>query len=732
LPRTSSWRWAAEVRLALAAVMAIGVPAVLGAQDTTATPPYSHAVATWIALIATPGYERLATDRILSAQPEWTRDAVGNLIRQTGSGTPRRVVACGIDESGYAVSEITDDGYLRVHGAGNERHAALWDQFHEGQRVIVVAIDRANPARPRSIPGVIAVRSNHLWRRRVNDETPVSIENLWVDIGASSRADVERMGVDVLDPVVRDWPEWTFSDYVAGPGAGNRAGCAAVAAAADAAGVAGASTGVGAGQTTFIISVQKSFGWVGLTSALARLGRVDSLYIVDAALSGRRPGVRTARAPWPAVSRVDVGAVMTIGVPGFNYGTLAEALHETDLVTLQREVALASGINGRVPPPLVLGHGWTAAPPLVVRDSLSRYADILGKLTDIYAPSGHEQPMRDAILAMVPDWARRAIVTDSAGNLVLAMGPDRDTSVIVAHMDEIGFEVTGIAKDGTVSVRPHGSFFPYLWEGQPALLHRDSDKIPGRDGKLGCGAARNGPLRGVFVPRDSAAAREPGTMTAWFGRDSAELVANGVRVGSPLTGFKCSARLGDMRLTARSIDDRAGVTALVTALEDIDPAKLDHKVIFMWSVREEGGLLGAEAAASAWGPSVHRVHAIDTFVSSDSPVESPRFAYAPLGKGAVVRALDNSDVTPPEEIDRVVKLARASGIPLQVGVTNGGNDGSEFARVGALAVAIGWPLRYSHSPAEVADLRDIRALSRMVVALATGAIRAPVRAPTHP
>ena len=722
MPRTSSSRWAVDVRLALAALAA---PALLGAQDTIATPPYSRAVATWISLIATPGYERLATDRIRSAQPDWIPDANGNLIRRTGTGTPRRVVACGLDETGYAVSDITDDGYLRVHAAGNERHAALWDQFHEGQRVIVLAIDRANPARPHSLAGVFAVRSNHLWRHRVNDESPATIENLYVDIGASSRAEAERMGVDVLDPVVRDWPEWTFSDYVAGPGAANRAGCAAVAAAA------GASRFVESGETIFIISTQKSFGWVGLTSALSRLGHVDSLFIVDAALSGRRPGARAVRPPWPAVGRVDVGAVKAIGVPGFNAGTLAEALHETDLATLQRDVALASGIRGIVPTPVVLGHGWTAAPPLVVRDSLSRYADVLGKLSDIYAPSGHEQPMRDAILGLVPEWARRAIVTDSAGNLVLAMGPDRDTSVIVAHMDEISFQVTAIAKDGSVTVRPHGSFFPYLWEGQPALLHRDDDKIPGRDGKLGCGAARGGPLRGIFVPRDSSSQREPATLTAWFGRDSAELVANGVRVGSPLTGFKCSARLGDARITSRSIDDRAGVTALVTALDDIDPVKLDHKVIFLWSVREEGGLLGAKAAAATFGPSVHRVHAIDTFVSSDSPVESRRFAYAPLGKGAVVRALDNSDVTPPDEIDRVASLARASGIPLQVGVTNGGNDGSEFARVGALAVAIGWPLRYSHSPAEVADLRDIRSLSRMVTALAMGPLRPPARAPAR-
>jgi putative aminopeptidase FrvX len=141
-------------------------------------------------------------------------------------------------------------------------------------------------------------------------------------------------------------------------------------------------------------------------------------------------------------------------------------------------------------------------------------------------------------------------------------------------------------------------------------------------------------------------------------------------------------------------------------------------------VREEGGLLGAKAVAAGLGPSVHRVHAVDTFVSSDSPLESHRFAYAPLGAGAVVRALDNSSVAPPDEIERVLRLARATGIPLQYGVTNGGNDGSEFAHWGALDAALAWPLRYSHSPAEVMDLRDLRSLTRIVAALA--------KAPTGP
>jgi putative aminopeptidase FrvX len=693
--------------------VAAGAPCVR-AQDTLATPPYSHAVSTWIALIATPGYERLATDRILSATSGWTRDDMGNLVKHAGGGSPKRVVACGIDETGYVVSDVTDDGYLRVHGIGNGKHPALWDQYHEGQRVIVIAVDRTNPLRSRNVSGVFAVRSNHLWRRRTADDAPTSIENLWLDVGARSRAEVAKMGIDRLDPVVRDWPEWSFSDFVAGPAASNRAGCAAVVAAATQGGEPSS------GETVFIVSAQKSFSWAGLTAAIRRLGRVDSLFVVDGELGRMQSTPRELRAPWPPLAGLNVGATLSIGVLARFGGTLTETLQEADIASLFRAVARAGGeaVGTDAPRPIAVRHGWAPAPPLMVQDSLSRYAEVLGKLSDVYAPSGFEQPMRDAIQSMLPAWARGLARVDSAGNLVLALGPDRDTTVIVAHMDEISFVVTAIDRNGMLSLKPRGTFFPFLWEGQPALLHRPTDHQAPRDGKLGCEASRSGPMRGVFVPRDSSPNREPATLTAWFARDSVELVNSGVHVGLALTGFKCSARIGDVRITGRSIDDRAGVTALLLALDEIDPAKLDHKVIFMWSVREEGGLEGAKAAAAIFGPSVHRVHAVDTFVSSDSPLESQRFADAPIGQGAVMRALDNSSVTPPDEIDRVMRIARANGIPLQVGVTNGGNDGSEFARVGAIDVALAWPLRYSHSPAEVMDLRDLRSLTRIVAAVA--------------
>ncbi len=112
------------------------------------------------------------------------------------------------------------------------------------------------------------------------------------------------------------------------------------------------------------------------------------------------------------------------------------------------------------------------------------------------------------------------------------------------------------------------------------------------------------------------------------------------------------------------------------------------------------------------------VFAVDTFVSSDSPLESSRFARGILGKGFALRAVDSSNVAPRKLVDRVIALAGRNGIPVQYGVTAGGNDGAAFVPYGSVDIPLAWPLRYSHSSGEVADLKDVEALARIVAVLA--------------
>jgi putative aminopeptidase FrvX len=333
--------------------------------------------------------------------------------------------------------------------------------------------------------------------------------------------------------------------------------------------------------------------------------------------------------------------------------------------------------------------------------SISEAQSVLAPLIESYGVSGAEAPVREVVKRLLPPWAKSE--TDTAGNLWVRLGQGSPLVVFVAHMDEIGFRVTAIRDDGSLELEPRGGFIASLFEAQPALVHTDK-----------------GDVAGVFIPRDSGFTRHtPPSLRVDVGTTSrAATMARGVSPGQTVSMPKQYMRLAGTRATGRSFDDRVGVAAQLLALRHLDRAALKHQVIFIWSVREEIGLEGAGVAAAALGTAPRRVHAIDTFVSADSPLELSNFAVAPIGAGAVARALDNSSVTPPAYVDSLVRLARARGVALQVGTTNGGNDGSMFTPYGVVDVALGWPLRYSHSPAEVVDLKDVASLADLVRAIA--------------
>jgi putative aminopeptidase FrvX len=284
--------------------------------------------------------------------------------------------------------------------------------------------------------------------------------------------------------------------------------------------------------------------------------------------------------------------------------------------------------------------------------------------------------------------------------------------LVVAHMDEIGFEVKSIAKDGRLEVEWKGGGVQSYFSGHPALVHTGTGD---RDAVMEL--PENWDTPKFQWPPDAAK-----SIRVDVGARSPEDVEKlGIRVGDSITIPKAYRPLLGTRANGRSFDDRVGDTALIVALWALGNPLKDRDVTFVFSTGEEIGLVGAGALAerlAAEGRAPDFVFAVDTFVSADSPLESKRFGDAPIGKGFVVRAVDNSNIVPRPLVEKVMKLARENQIPAQFGVTGGGNDGSAFVRYGSIDVALGWPLRYSHSPAEVIDTRDVDALGRIVAVIA--------------
>jgi len=708
-----------STRAALTAALCVSLacPVFVSAQ---ATDRDLEAIASWVAVDSATGYENRTSPALASALGGWTADAYGNVVVTIGTGTPHRVLACALDRPSYAVSQITDEGYLRVHRIGRGSRHPLWDQQFEANQVRIMTT--AGP-----VGGVVARSNGHFAQQHANDAV-VTADSLWIDVGAQSRAEVAALGIALLDPISRHLPAWPIAGGVAGPDAGRRVGCAAVVAVA-----AAARRGLTSWRTTFVLSAQEATGWAGLSSLVAR---GEHVYEITVLAPGDRAQAETDRA---ADSLQVFGDVLKAsGLKSVHWVTPAvdqaashmEVVRAAEAEWLLARAAAAAGL-GAAP-----SHAWVPAPPPAplrtgqADASLREIAATLTNLSERYGVSGHEWSVRQAVLAGLPAWARERAVVDDVGNITVEAGPDGPATVFMAHMDEVGYLIESIAADGTVTLKTQGGAVGSAWEGQTALVHFDPPGAPSVVSGKGIdvdakwkassiAATAAAPLRGVFRIRGEAPQKTPRSMQAWFGLDAKELADRGVVVGMQVTNYKEALRLGRTRFASRSLDDRAGSTALLRAINQIDPAKLPGHVTFAWSVAEEGGNDGAKIMARRFGKTTARIYSLDTFVTSDTPLESPHFAYAPLGKGPVFRAIENSNVSPDAERARVLKIAEAAGIPLQIGLTQGGTDGSNFIFWGAPNQGLSWPGRYSHSPGEVLDLRDVDMLGRLIAAVAT-------------
>lgn len=661
-------------------------------------------------------------------------DALGDVVVRLGKGQPRRLFACQLDEPGLVVSAIAPNGYLRLRPVGSIP-GTLWTQFLEGQKVVVGSGDSA-------LIGAVGVRSIHLNGRR-SDDPPFGPHDAYVDVGADDAAGVAKLGVRMLDPVagVRRVVELA-GGRIAAPSVATKAACIAMADAARR-----VASGDPAGTVVFAWTVQGRYGRKGL-AWVARAGGPFARVIVaddgfgaaeDSSVGGPGSGAIGAGvldtallglSPAPhATPRGDVdwgpARVAYAGLPVRYAGSPVETIALSDVAALADAFVAAAGVSRQTrvaapaPPPLprlaLLVRGGGSAEGARNRSGLGaddldgsgtkEATSILAALVGRYGVSGDEGSVRDAVRALLPSWAKPRV--DSAGNLTVDFGSGAEHEVYVAHMDEVGFVVDSIRADGTLVLGRRGGLYPSLWEGQAALVHVDGRDIPG-----------------IFQLREGwrrADHREPhDALTASVGAGSAEEARQmGVRVGATVTMPKRMLLLGPDRVVARGLDDRAGSTALLLAARHLDPSTVHRRLTFAWVVREEVGLLGSAALATRDAMhDVSRAYAIDTFVSSDAPLESRQLAFARLGTGAVVRAVDSSTITPIDVVDDVLSIAAANRIPATYGTTSGGTDATPFVAWGATPVPLSWPGRYSHSPAEVADLRDVTALASLVRALA--------------
>lgn len=737
-----------------------------------ASPTHSQNLAADLSeFVRTPGvtgYEHILAEKIRERLAPWKpqTDNMGNVWVTLGSGAPHKLIVAPMDEPGYIVSAITPDGYLRVQRLPPQTPHGLFDQLHSAQAVQI------HTRSGKYVTGIVAGLSTHLQGARRDAPRVNHPDEMYIDIGASSAAEAKQAGVDLLDPIAIERQLLVMgADKLTAASIGDRFGPAALIEMLrrlQSTNFRGTFTGT----LTVALVAQQWATSRGLDRLLQHI-KPDEMIYVGRTLPQRSQGAaRPEASAQPRAPRPQPGVGVLITTPDgaaptglpLELGKLAgDGI--ANVVAASAPLPRVTFTRGPVPPDrfahLSIATAWPATPAEFIDwkdlvsliDLLQNYVspaqqgappalpanpaftvpvrttrlitapsnkEILRQLVEAYGVSGYEQPVHGVIESLLPAWAKPE--TDDKGNLILRVAARRQNSkapriTFVAHSDELGYVIESIAADGRLVVRSRGGGTIYFFAGHPMLVHAAAGIRPGV-----MELPANWDAPDFEWPRGGpqAPGGESQLRVDVGARRQAQVAQLGIKVGDSLTIPKKYRPLFGTRANGRAFDDRLGSTALVAAAWALGPSLLDRDVTFVWAVEEEIGLRGALVAAdnsAKKGETPDFVFAVDTFVSSDSPLESPRYANAPIGKGFVIRAVDNSNITDRKHVDKLISLARANQIPVQYGTTSGGNDGAAYLRHGAIDIPIAWPLRYSHSPGEVIDLRDADALARIVAVI---------------
>lgn len=290
------------------------------------------------------------------------------------------------------------------------------------------------------------------------------------------------------------------------------------------------------------------------------------------------------------------------------------------------------------------------------------------------------------------------VETDAWGNVRGYLGcgkPGAKTLMIDAHIDQVGFLVNGILKEGFLSVQEIGLDMRLL-AGMPVLVH-----------------TAKGVLHGVTVPRDGRLNTDKAAGTDKLVIDTgltAGEVEAAVHLGDPVTFANSPFRMAHGRVCCNAIDDRACFTAILLAAEKLSK-ETDRScdLVFSGADREELGGPSANVSAETVQP--------DLFLAVDVCHANSRFSSdsEDMGKGP---SIPHEGFLGREWSELFETLAKEYGIPVQrftYGYFPGTNAGEVmFSGTGHAGAGLSLPMRYMHTAGEVIEIRDIETTAELL------------------
>ena len=333
-----------------------------------------------------------------------------------------------------------------------------------------------------------------------------------------------------------------------------------------------------------------------------------------------------------------------------------------------------------------------------------------------FGPSGCEDRVRELIREAAEPLADKTLV-DRMGNLICKMSfgkSEKRTKIMIsAHMDEVGFMIDGIRSDGMLTFGKVGGIDPSVIAGRKITLE-------GKDGLI------SGVICSKAIHHKDKEEREKAVkadkLYMDIGASDKEDAQRIIEIGSFATfdsEFYTFGKDGKS-VKCKALDDRMGCAAMLEIMEDLrkEPPIIDTDVYFCFTVREEIGYSGADAAARLIAPDLSIV--LETTAISDRPDTEPHRRVADVGGGAAISVADRATIYDRELVDFALELGKRHSIKAQSKrYVSGGNDAGHIHKVlgGIKVLAVSVPTRYLHSPACVANICDYEAVRDLAAAI---------------
>lgn len=332
--------------------------------------------------------------------------------------------------------------------------------------------------------------------------------------------------------------------------------------------------------------------------------------------------------------------------------------------------------------------------------------ELVKSLCDIDGVSGNEEQVREYIESLVKDHCECR--TDARGNLICFKKGKKTPAkkiMLSAHMDEVGFVVTGIDDDGFLRFSPVGGIDSRVVIGKRVRLESGIPAIVGtKPIHMQSADEQNTPLKLSDMYLD-------------IGAKNKEDALESVQLGDHAAFFSNTVLFGNDRIKAKALDDRAGCACLIQLLQQ--EAEYDFTACF--TVCEECGKSGADNAAFSVQPDIAIV--VECTTAADVHGVGELDQVVNQGKGPAFVLMDTRCIYDRALFKKGMAIAKEHNVPCQVKrATSGATDAAVIQTMGAgvKVMGVSMPGRYIHSASSTLKLSDIDATTQLLGHLVNG------------